>query len=47
MISKNQRCKIVALLKSLKISMYYYFGFTFQNPSSRVINIFTKLDIKI
>ena len=47
MISKNQRCKMVALLKSLKMSMYYHFGFALQNPSSRVINIFRKLYIKI
>ena len=36
MISKIQRCKMIALLKSLKILMYSYFGFTFQNPSSRI-----------
>ena len=41
MINKNQRCKMSALFKSLKIYMCLYFGFTFQNPSSRVRNILT------
>ena len=48
MINENHRCKMIYSIKIIeKIFIYYYFGFTFQNPSLSVINIFTKLDIKV
>ena len=46
MINKNQRCKMVTSLKPL--GKYLCTNILdSQNPSSRVINIFTKLDIEI
>ena len=46
---KTKDIKCFTLLKSLKKNIMHYFGFKFQiqNPFSRVINIFTKLDINI
>ena len=46
MINKNQRCKMVTSLKPL--GKYLCTNILdSQNPSSRVINIFTKLNIEI
>ena len=48
MKNENQGYKMVYFIKIIeKIFIYWYFGFTFQNPSSRVIIILTKFDIKI
>ena len=46
----NQRCKSVYFIEILEKKVFpkQYFGYTFQNSSSsRVITLFTKLDIKI